>query len=182
MAGVLAAVQEQAPTPARSLVSRLAPLVLVTLPVLALDQWSKAYIRSHFHLYESSPLVKNWLDLTYTLNPGAAFSLFATMPPGFRSIFFIALSMVAAAVLLVLMTSRTARVPYSIAFAMILAGTIGNLIDRMKRGLVTDFIYFHHAWFSYPVFNVADSAITVGVCVILILSWLEPSVGKSPEP
>lgn len=151
------------------------PLMLVTLPTLALDQWSKLYVRSHFHLYQSWPLIRNWLDVTYTLNPGAAFSLFATMPPGFRRVFFIALSVIAAAVLVGLMLRRTVSVAYSIAFALILAGTVGNLIDRVNRGLVTDFIYFHHGWFSYPVFNVADSAITVGVGLILILSWLEPS-------
>jgi signal peptidase II len=85
-------------------------------------------------------------------------------------------------VLIALMFRRTTTSSYSIAFALILAGTIGNLIDRVARGLVIDFIYFHHASFSYPVFNVADSAITVGVAVILLLSWLEPSADTaSPQ-
>jgi signal peptidase II len=160
----------------------LAPLAFVTAPILAFDQWSKLYVRSHFHLYQSRPIVPHWLDLTFTLNPGAAFSLFATMPPGFRSVFFVALSIVATVVLIALMFRRTTTTSYSIAFALILAGTIGNLIDRVARGLVIDFIYFHHASFSYPVFNVADSAITVGVAVILLLSWLEPSADTaSPQ-
>ena len=160
----------------RSFATLWVPLTFVTAPIVALDQWSKLYVRSHFHLDQSHPIVPNWLDLTYTLNPGAAFSLFATMPPGFRSVFFIALSCVATVVLIALMARRTTTMLSSIAFALVLAGTIGNLIDRVARGLVIDFIYFHHASFSYPVFNVADSAITIGVALILILSWLSPSV------
>ncbi len=58
----------------------------------------------------------------------------------------------------------------SISFALILGGTIGNLIDRLARSVVIDFIYFHHNSFSYPVFNVADSAITIGVAIILLFS------------
>ncbi len=172
VAGGLATVAPDNPGP-RSFSTLWAPLAFVTAPIVALDQWSKIYVRSHFHLYQSRPLVAGWLDLTYTLNPGAAFSLFATTPPVFRSIFFIALSFVATVVLIFLMARRATTMTYSIAYAMILAGTIGNLIDRAARGLVTDFIYFHHASFSYPVFNLADSAITAGVALILILSWLE---------
>jgi signal peptidase II len=145
-------------------------LALVTMPVLALDQLSKLYISSHFRLYETLPLVPNWLDVTYTLNPGAAFSLFATMPPGFRSVFFIALSIVAIIVLAVLLMRPATSLASSISFALILGGTIGNLIDRLARSVVIDFIYFHHNSFSYPVFNVADSAITVGVSIILLFS------------
>jgi signal peptidase II len=155
---------------------------LVTAPIVVLDQWSKVYIRSHFHLYQSRPLVGGWLDLTYTLNPGAAFSLFATMPPAFRSIFFIALSIIATGVLIFMMGRKATTMSYSIAYAMILGGTIGNLIDRVARGLVTDFIYFHHASFSYPVFNLADSAITAGVALILLLSWLTTDSPNSPTP
>jgi signal peptidase II len=103
------------------------------------------------------------------------------MSPGFRSIFFVALSAVATVVLAALMVRRTTTTSHAIAFALILAGTIGNLIDRVARGLVIDFIYFHHASFSYPVFNVADSAITIGVALILLLSWLSPSP-DSPSP
>ena len=177
MASGLATVSADTSAPSRSFARRLAPLAFVTAPVLALDQWSKLYVRSHFHLYQYHPIVPGWLDLTYTLNPGAAFSLFATMPPGFRHVFFIALSLIATVVLLALMFRRTTTTSHSIAFALILAGTVGNLIDRVARGLVIDFIYFHHATFSYPIFNIADSAITIGVALILLLSWLD-----SPPP
>ena len=150
---------------------------LVALPVLILDQLSKVYVSSHFRPYETVPLIHNWLDLAYTLNPGAAFSLFATMPAAFRKVFFVVLSLVAIVVLLVLMARRSTPTSSGIAFALILGGTIGNLIDRVERGQVVDFIYFHHNSFSYPVFNVADSAITIGVAILLIWSAFD---GRAP--
>lgn len=152
---------------------------LVTAPVLALDQFTKLYIASHFKPYEMVPLIHNWLALTYTLNPGAAFSLFATMPAEFRGIFFIVLSAIAIVVLVVLLMRGSTSLSYGIAFASILGGTIGNLIDRLARGKVIDFIYFHHDSFSYPVFNIADSAITIGVAIIIIVSIFD---GRSEAP
>jgi len=166
----------------RSWATLWAPLAFVTAPVVAFDQWSKLYVRAHFALYHTRPIVPGWLDLTYTLNPGAAFSLFATMPPSFRHVFFISLSIIATVVLVTLMARRTTTMLSSIAFALILGGTIGNLIDRIARGLVTDFIWFHHLSFSYPVFNLADSSITVGVGLILLLSWLSPSKSDPHSP
>ncbi|MGH7986525.1 MAG: signal peptidase II [Candidatus Binataceae bacterium] len=167
----------------------LTMLLLVTAPVLALDQLSKLYIASHLRLYQTVPVIPHWLDLTYTLNPGAAFSLFATMPPGFRDVFFLTVSAVAIVVLLWLLARRApGPLINSIAFALILGGTMGNLIDRIARGRVVDFIYFHHNFiypiqynFSYAVFNVADSAITIGVIVILIFSLrTHPEDGRAP--
>ena len=164
--------------------SRLgAMLLLVTAPVLALDQLSKLYISLHFRLYQTVPIVTNWLDVTYTLNPGAAFSLFATMPAAFRGVFFVVLSIVAIIVLVTLLARHSTPLSSGLAFGLILGGTIGNLIDRLARGKVIDFIYFHHNSFSYPVFNIADSAITVGVAIILIFSLFDGSPHEeSPSP
>jgi signal peptidase II len=150
-------------------------LAAVTAPVILLDQLSKHLVSTHLQLYATVALIPGWLDLTYTLNPGAAFSLFASMPAGFRQVFFIALSIAAAVVLTALLARRTTPVSSGIAFALILGGTIGNLIDRVARGRVIDFIYFHHKSFSYPVFNLADSAITTGVALVLLLSAFSSS-------
>ena len=145
----------------------------------ALDQISKHLVSSNFELYENHPLINGWLDLTFTLNPGAAFSLFATMPEAFRHFFFLALSFVAILVLGVMLARRATPLPSAIAFALILGGTIGNLIDRLTIGRVVDFIYFHHRSFSYPVFNLADSAITTGVAIVLLFSFLEGRTSAS---
>jgi signal peptidase II len=149
-----------------------AMLGLITLPILGLDQLTKGYVASNIRLYSSYPIIPNWLDVTYTLNPGAAFSFFSTMPALDRQIFFLALSCIATVVLLVLIARASTSLSSCVGFAMVLGGTLGNFIDRLVRGQVVDFIFFHHDWFSYPVFNVADSAITIGVAIILITSIL----------
>jgi signal peptidase II len=149
-----------------------AMLAFLTLPILGLDQLSKSYITSSMRLYSSHPIIPNWLDVTYTLNPGAAFSFFSTMPAVARATFFLALSCIATVVLLVLIARASTSLSSCVGFAMILGGTLGNFIDRLVRGRVVDFIFFHHDWFNYPVFNVADTAITIGVAIILIVSVL----------
>jgi signal peptidase II len=154
-----------------------AMLGAITLPIVGLDQLTKFWVGSHFRLYTTRVIIPNWLDLTYTLNPGAAFSLFATMPIGAREVFFLVLSCTATAVLLVLLARGSTSASSRVGFALILGGTLGNLIDRLARGRVVDFIYFHHDSFSYPIFNVADSAITIGVATILVVSFL-----SSPRP
>jgi signal peptidase II len=78
-------------------------------------------------------------------------------------------------VLVVLLARRATPISSAIAFALILGGTIGNLIDRLAIGRVVDFIYFHHKSFNYPVFNIADSAITTGVVIILLFSFFGSS-------
>jgi len=144
----------------------------ITVPVVGLDQLTKFYIASRFPLYGTRSIISNWLDITYTLNPGAAFSLFATMPAAAREVLFLVLSCTAIIVLLGLLAQPNASIASRIGLALILGGTFGNLIDRLARGRVIDFIYFHHDSFSYPVFNLADSAITIGVATILLLSFV----------
>src|ERR1700758_2744257 len=88
--------------------ARLAVVIgLITVPILALDQVTKLFIASHLRLYATRVIIPRWLDITYTLNPGAAFSLFSTMPATIREIFFLALSCAAIIVLLVLIARRS---------------------------------------------------------------------------
>ena len=154
-------------------------LLGITLPVLVLDQLSKLYIASHLVLHEDIVLIPNWLDITYTLNPGAAFSLFAGMPAWFRSSFLLGLAAGAIVVLTILLIKDSRFSLTSASLALILAGAIGNLIDRIWRGPVVDFILMHYYSHNYPVFNVADSAITIGVALILISSLKS---GSSANP
>jgi signal peptidase II len=163
--------QARATVPEWSFGRMWAILGFITVPTLALDQLTKLFIVAHFPLYGMRPIIPNWLDFTYTLNPGAAFSLFATMPAAVRRAFFVVLSCVATVVLLVLLARRNTSLASSLGFALVLGGTLGNLIDRLMHGQVVDFIFFHHDWFNYPVFNVADSAITVGVGIIVAASF-----------
>jgi signal peptidase II len=152
----------------------------ITLPVIVIDQLSKLYIASHLALHQDIVLIPNFLDITYTLNPGAAFSLFARMPGWFRSSFLLILALVAIVVILVMLVRNPRINLTSIALALILAGAAGNVIDRLWHGPVIDFILMHYYAYAWPVFNVADSAITIGVVLILISSLFasEPAHGS----
>jgi len=144
---------------------------LITLPLIAIDQLSKIYVSTHMTMYESIAIVPNWFDITYTQNPGAAFSMFANFPPIFRTVFLFALSSIAIVVLLVMIFQSNEISLISVAFAMVLAGAAGNLIDRAIRGRVIDFVRVHYYDASYPIFNVADSAITIGVILIILSTF-----------
>ena len=152
------------------------PLLAITLPILILDQLSKFWIRNYLTQSSDIMLIPNWLDITYTLNPGAAFSLLASAPAWVREWFLVALSLIAIVVLVVMLARDAQSRLVSSALALILAGAIGNLIDRLWWGRVTDFILMHYYSHNYPVFNVADSAITIGVVLLLISSAIaQPS-------
>lgn len=145
-------------------------LGLVALPVFVLDQLVKLYIVRHLTLFQQIDLVPHWLAITYALNSGAAFSLFATLGPALRGLLLDGLA-AGAVVVLGFLLVRGARPPLvSAAFALIMGGAAGNLLDRVVRGRVVDFIYVHYYSWSYPVFNIADSAITIGVAIILFHS------------
>jgi signal peptidase II len=144
---------------------------LIAIPLIIIDQVSKVYVASHMALYESIAVVPNWFDITYTQNPGAAFSMFVNLPPNVRLLMLCALSAIACVVLLVLLAQTQKITLVSFALSLILAGAAGNLIDRALRdGRVIDFIRVHYYDASYPIFNVADSAISVGVALIIISS------------
>lgn len=149
-------------------------MALVALPVFALDQLSKLYVVRHLRLYQRIELIPHWLAITYTQNPGAAFSLFAGATPGLRNLVLGGLAAAAVVVLAVLLARGARPTAVSVAFALILGGAAGNLADRAARGRVVDFIYVHYYAWSYPVFNLADSAITIGVALILIYSLIWP--------
>ena len=147
---------------------------LISLVIVLLDQLAKLLVDRSMRLGQSIPIVPGFFDLTFVLNPGAAFSLFATLPEWIRNPFFILLS-VGAAVLIVAYRSRHLRENHlaSVSLALILGGAIGNLIDRLWYGVVVDFLDAHIYQYHWPIFNVADSAISVGVALLLLEMLLE---------
>ena len=147
-------------------------LLIITTISLVFDQWTKQLIDQHFALHESVPLIDNFLALTYVRNKGAAFGILADS--AFRIPFFITVSLVA--LIGILWYYRKIAEEQRLlqwALTLIFSGAIGNLIDRVRFGEVVDFVDAH--WFQYhwPAFNVADSAISVGVTLILIDLWRE---------
>lgn len=128
--------------------------------VLVLDQITKLFVTQSLALHESIPVFKNFFSITLIHNRGAAFGIFKD-----QFYLFILISVVAIILIyLILKRNRTNRM-YTFSLSLILAGALGNLIDRISLGYVVDFLDFH----IWPVFNIADSAITCGT---LILGWL----------
>jgi len=139
---------------------------------LVLDQLSKFFIDSSFKLYQSLPVVDNFFHITYLRNPGAAFGILADS--SIRLPFFISVSIIAA--LGILWYQR--RVPASdywqqLALGLIFSGAVGNLIDRVRFGEVIDFLDVHWYQYHWPAFNIADSAICVGVAILMFGSFRE---------
>jgi len=142
--------------------------LLTAMIVVALDQWTKAWVVAH--LVENGPavpLVGNYLSLYYIRNNGAAFSLFA------NSIVLVAFIVLAIGVVLYLYlrTLNTANLGYKLIFGLIIGGAVGNLIDRARHsGYVVDFISFRipQIGFNFAIFNLADAAISVGVFLLFV--------------
>ena len=159
--------------------SRRLPELWVALAIVLLDQATKALIKAKLALHESVTIIPGFFDLTHVRNTGAAFGMldntdFPYKPALMVVVALIALGAVASYALTLPATQRVAR----LGLALILGGAVGNLIDRATMGYVVDFadVYFRgvHFW----AFNVADSAITVGV-VLMLLDVM--GVGRVPE-
>ena len=141
-----------------------------TFLVILLDQATKAWIISTMRLYDSFVVIGGFFNITHVRNPGAAFGFLAAAPPMFRYTFFIVVTV--AAILLILHYLRISRIeaPSLVsALALILAGAAGNLIDRVRFGEVVDFLDVYIVSYHWPAFNVADSAITVGAAILIVV-------------
>jgi signal peptidase II len=146
---------------------------------LLLDQLSKFYIDNTFELLQSKRVITNFFHITYIRNPGAAFGILSDN--AIRLPFFITISLLAS--LGILWYIR--RIPrgkhwQQLALGLILSGALGNLMDRIRLSEVIDFLDVH--WYNYhwPAFNIADSAICIGVTILLICSWQEERQKKRP--
>jgi signal peptidase II len=139
----------------------------IALVVVLLDQYAKALIVGGFQLKESR-YVTSYFDVVRLENPGMAWSLLADAG-GWQRWFFIALALAASGFMLYLLMRNGSQKLFSFAIAMILGGAIGNVIDRVMHGAVVDFISLHwHSAYTFPAFNLADSAITLGaICLIV---------------
>jgi signal peptidase II len=148
---------------------------LIFVVILAGDQLSKFIIVAHLPLYDVREVIPGLFNLVHVTNKGAAFSLFATIDSPLRHYFFVAVNSLAVFGLTAVAwkIGGEFRRLYRISFALIAAGALGNLIDRLRHGAVTDFLDFYLGSYHWPAFNVADSAICVGVGVMVLANVLE---------
>ena len=141
--------------------------LLLSAAIIVADQISKLTVLDHFQLHETLPLIDGLLSLTLAFNEGAAFS-FLSDAGGWQRWFFTILAVVVSSILIVWL-KRTARSEWRTALplALVVGGAVGNVIDRIRLGHVVDFIDVHRGSWSWPAFNVADSAISVGAVLLL---------------
>ena len=149
------------------------------LLVVGFDQASKLWILQNFELYDSTVIIPGLFNLTFLRNTGAAFGMFAGHPSWWRQLFFIGVAVVALVVILVFQRKLGRQNSlYTISLAFIGGGAVGNLIDRIRYGSVVDFLDVYIGRHHWPAFNVADSAITVGVCLFLLTQFQEERQAK----
>ena len=133
--------------------------------IVALDLFTKHLIEQAFQHGDRQPMT-SFFELVRFHNEGAAFSFLADAG-GWQKWFFTAISVVAIVVITYLIIKNLHNKLFCLGLALVLAGAIGNLYDRLTLGYVVDFLYFHVNNFYWPAFNVADSAICVGVALLL---------------
>lgn len=154
--------------------SPIIPLVWL-LVVVVFDQLTKGLVMAYFGLYELKPLIPGLFNLTYLTNTGAAFGMLAGAQSVWRQVFFVGVAVVAIVVLFFSYRQfRSQGRIFAHAIGLIAGGAVGNLIDRLRFGAVVDFLDFYIGTHHWPAFNVADSAITIGVGLFILGSLLYP--------
>jgi signal peptidase II len=162
---------------------RLPWLLLISVLVYVADQLTKKLVAAHIPIGGAIPVIPGVFRITHWTNEGAAFSLFAdsASPHAVRwgLVAFTVLASFAVLIALVRMAHRISVA--TVALALILGGALGNLHDRILTGSVVDFIEVHIIHYHWPDFNIADSAVVIGACLLLLDSLL-PKKQPAPHP
>ena len=155
-------------------------MILIAAAVVALDRVTKLWVEKHVRLGHAIVVIPRVFRITHVLNTGAAFSMFeqARSPALVRNL-LVAFSLVAVLVVVALLWKLGRTVSStSVALALILGGAAGNLYDRVRYAHVIDFLEVHIVHYHWPDFNVADSCIVIGAC-LLLLDMLRPQPGRA---
>jgi signal peptidase II len=162
---------------------RLPWLLLISALVFLADRASKMWVDAHIPIGDAIPLIPHVLRISHWLNDGAAFSLFAdsASPHTVRWALIGFTCLAAFAVLIALIRLGQHITLTTFALALVFAGALGNVHDRIAYGSVIDFIEVHIFTYHFPDFNVADSSIVIGACLLLLDSFL-PKKENAPSP
>jgi signal peptidase II len=157
-------------------------LFLITACIVLLDRLTKAWVIRHIRIGYTIRVIPHVFWLSHVQNPGAAFSLFINSPrPTLTHWLLVGFSLCAALVVFgVLLWIGRRFTPTTVALALILGGTIGNVWDRIQFGMVTDFLAFQIVHYHWPDFNAADSSIVIGG-ILLVLDALRPPHPHNPS-
>ena len=140
-------------------------LIGIIVAIVALDQWSKWMIKTSYNLYQSEPIIEGFFYFTYVTNDGMAFGLSF---PGGKTILLIVTLILTGAIMWMLWKEKNSHNLIRYGLTLILAGAIGNMIDRILYGKVVDFLDIMIGSFNWYIFNVADSAVTSGMILFIL--------------
>lgn len=155
--------------------------LLLSLAILGLDQWTKWLVERHLPLGTSNEIVPGVLHLSHLRNSGVAFGLFADHGAAGGAWLLAALGLGAISIVTVYFrrAQRVDRI-LLVALALVLGGAVGNLLDRLVAGAVTDFVGVYIGSYRWPDFNVADSAISIGLVLLVLDSFRPPRSRAAP--
>ena len=162
---------------------RFRPYLVLLGAVVLLDQVTKAILVRAIELHDYRPIVDGFLSLSHVHNRGAAFGVLSDSRLPYQPALLAALSLAAllAIAYYFVRLPASARLP-RLALALVLGGAVGNLIDRVRLGHVVDFVHVYWREHAWPDFNVADSAITIGVVLLILDILRQPRTEKSEAP
>ena len=140
-------------------------LIGIIFTIVALDQWSKWMIKTSYNLYQSEPIIEGFFYFTYVTNDGMAFGLSF---PGGKTLLLIVTLILTGVIMWMLWKEKNSHNLIRYGLALILAGAIGNMIDRILYGKVVDFLDIMIGNFNWYIFNVADSAVTSGMILFIL--------------
>lgn len=150
---------------------------LISIIVVVLDQVTKLAVRYSFEYGVPHNIIGDWVRLTYIENPGMAFGIQVGGQP-----FFTVFAVIATVIIFVyILKARDEKMSVRSALGMILGGAIGNLIDRFLYGKVVDFVDIGFGTIRWPIFNVADSAVTVGMLILIVFVVYDKSSKQTDE-
>ena len=158
-------------------------LITVLILIIGSDQFTKLLVIEKFYLGQTVSVIADFFNITYVQNKGAAFGFLAQADAAFRVPFFIIVPLVALiSIIYVFRKIVESDLKFSLALSLVIAGAIGNLVDRLRLGYVVDFLDFHWKYgYHFPAFNIADSAICVGVGLIMLDLFVSTSAGTEKE-
>ena len=139
-------------------------LLILCVAIIVMDQWTKDVVQQRLALYQRVEVIPGFFNLTHVRNPGGAFGIFGGEMGGLGSWLFVLVSLVAiGSILFLFVKTGEGEKTLSFSFSLVLSGAVGNLIDRLRFGEVVDFLDFYLYSYHWPAFNVADSAICIGI-------------------
>ena len=145
-------------------------LTVVAGGVTIIDQLSKYAVQLKLTLHNPVEVIPGFFNITYIFNPGAAFGLFSNISETARMIILVGISLISFAILFYMYIKiREKDNCILIPIALIIGGALGNLIDRIRFQMVVDFLDFYWGNFHWPAFNIADTAITVGTIILVVM-------------